>query len=89
MNRTSISYDEWRSALEEVARIAPDVIPPGWVSPEEMCGPGKLRKKGISWTQARHYLALLVEAGKAERKKFLVANNLGTVRAVFHYRLKK
>ncbi len=87
---THISMDEWRAALEDVARTKIDEVPPGWVTVEALCHPGAFTKSGISDVHARKLIRNLITAGKAERKKFVVEiKGTGVVRPIYHYRLKK
>ncbi len=89
MNKTSISMDEWQQAIAEVARTKIDTVPPDWVTIEFLCQPGILTKNGVSDVHARKMLRNLTEAGKTERKKFIVEIGDGVIRPVYHYRLKK
>ena len=86
---TTISYDEWMAAVQDTARARLDVVPPGWVTPETMTGPGKLSKEGVSMVHARHLLQELFKNKRAERRRFYVENEYGALRWVYHYKLIK
>ena len=88
--QTSISFDEWQAALSDVSHQRVSEIPEGWYTTGQLKEPGRLTKGGISEAHVRHLLFDLFQAGKIERKKFIIENEkTGTVRPVYHYRLKK
>jgi hypothetical protein len=69
------------NALNQANRRQPDVVPPGWLTSEQIA---KLQGKDQSTVQK----ALKALGNKVESKKYRVLHKSGALIAVAHYRLK-
>jgi hypothetical protein len=71
----------WAAAL--ASPVAPDVVPPGWLTTREIAA-----KLGKSDSTVGTQLARAVREGRAKRQNFRI-HNAGTVRPVPHYKPAK
>lgn len=78
-----ITFDEWKSALEELSAIKSDSVPKGWVTCRRFA-----EMSSLSESQSLKKLRALVQATKAEKKNFRI--EIGDrIFPIPHYRLKK
>jgi predicted transcriptional regulator len=74
----------WIKALQAVLEKQTDDVPEGWLTSEQV---GK--QMNLNFGQASKFLALMIQDGVVEKKKFKVLSKHGTgiVRPTEHYRL--
>jgi predicted ArsR family transcriptional regulator len=74
----------WIKALQSVLNKQTDDVPEGWLTSEQV---GK--QMNLSFGQASKFLAMMIQDGVVEKKKFKVLSKHGTgiVRPTEHYRL--
>jgi hypothetical protein len=74
----------WIKALQSVLEKQTDDVPEGWLTSEQV---GK--QMNLNFGQASKFLAMMIQDGVVEKKKFKVLSKHGTgiVRPTEHYRL--
>lgn len=82
--RRKLRGTEWADALQVVLRKQVDEVPKGWLTSDEV---GK--KMGLKFGQASRFIAMMIQEGMVEKKKFKIASRHGTglIRPTEHYRL--
>jgi predicted ArsR family transcriptional regulator len=86
LHRKTKGKDEWTKLLMQTLTKNVDVIPPGWLTSDQVA-----KKFGVQRSQAIKLLKDMREDGLVEAKQFRVVINkeYGVARPQVHYRIKK
>ena len=86
LHRKTKGKDEWTKLLMQTLTKNVDVIPPGWLTSDQVA-----QKFGVQRSQAIKLLKDMREDGLVEARQFRVVINkeYGVARPQMHYRIKK